>query len=162
MAAPEGTVVSGAIGPTRAGRMGRLALPRPAPWLDRRRLHSGVAGLQGRLILQVVDALRATRGKPFPHTEAVPRWHPHSSDSMWKGGTHMLREAGLVILIQCVIVYDKSPKLIIRCHAACKQDRAFRPSLAPHDGQRRKYQCYRRRVGIRLRLISLAGPDHAA
>jgi hypothetical protein len=74
----------------------------------------------------------------------------------------MLREAVINDLIQCVILYDKSPKLIIRCHTACQQDLALRPSLAVQEGQRRKYQYYRRRAGIRPRLTSLGGPDHAA
>ena len=74
----------------------------------------------------------------------------------------MLREAVLVHLIQCVIVYDKSPKLIIRCHTACQQDAVFGPSLARHEGKRRKYQYYRSRGGIRPRLTPIAGPDHAA
>lgn len=74
----------------------------------------------------------------------------------------MLQEARLIHIIQCVILYDKSPKLIIRCHTACLQDLALRPSLTAHEGQRPKYQYYWRRVGIRPRLTSLAGPDHAA
>lgn len=162
MAAPEGTVVSGAAGRTRLGHTGHQPRRRPTPWRDIERLHSGVAGLQGRLIVQAGGALRATCRRPFPASEAVTRWQPRYSDSMGKGGTHMLRKAGLVQLIQCVILYDKGTKLIIRFHTACQQDLAFRPSLARHEGQRRKYQYYRRPAGIWLRLTSLAGPDHAA
>jgi hypothetical protein len=154
--------VSGAIGPTRLATTGHQPRRRPAPWRDMERLYWGVAGLQSRLILQADDALRASLEKPFPHTKAIPRWQPPPSDSMWKVRTHMLREARLVQLIQCVILYDKSPKLIIRYHTACHQDLAFRPSLARHEGHRRKYQYYRRSVGIRPRMTSLAGPDHAA
>jgi hypothetical protein len=162
MAAPEGTIVSGAAGRTRLGHTGHQPRRRPALWRDVERLHSGVAGLQGRLILQAGGALRAIRRKQFYASKAISRWQPRSSDSTGNGGTHMLREAGLVQLIQCVILYDKSPKLIIRCHTACKQDRVFRPSLARHEGKLRKYQYYRPRVGIRPRLTLIAGPDHAA
>jgi hypothetical protein len=162
MAAPEGTVVTGATGRTRLGRTEHLPRRRPALWRDIERLYSGVVGLEGRLILQAGGALRATRRRPFPASKAIPRWQPQSSDSRGKGCTHMLQEAGLIQLIQCVISYDKSPKHIIRCHTACQQDLAFRPSLTKHEGQRRKHQYYRRHVGIRLRLTLIAGPDHAA
>jgi hypothetical protein len=154
--------VSGAAGRTRLGHKGHQPRRRPAPWRDIERLHSGLAGLQGRLILQAGGALRATRRRPFPASKAMPRWQSRSSDSRGNGGTHMLQEAGLFQLIQCVIVYDKSPKLSIRCHTACQQDRGSWPSLARHEGQRRKYQYDRRRVGIRPRLTLIAGPDHAA
>jgi hypothetical protein len=153
--------VSGAAGRTRCDSTGHRPRPRQTLWRNIERLHSGVAGLQGRLILQAGGALCATRRKPFPASKAIPRWQPRSSDSMGKGSTHMLREAGLVQLIQCVIAYDKSPKLIIRRHTACKQDLALRPSLARHEGQRRKYQYYRRRIGILQRLTLIVGPDHA-
>jgi hypothetical protein len=109
-----------------------------------------------------ISAFGVARVKTVSGFKAVTRWQPRSSDSMGKGCTHMLREAGLVQLIQCVILYDKSPKLIIRCHTACQRDRGSRPSLAPREGPRRKYQYYRRCVGIRQRLTSLAGPDHAS
>ncbi len=162
MATPEGTIVSGAAGRTRLGHTGYQPRRRLAPWRDIKRLHSGVVGLQGRLILRASGALRATRRTPFPAPKANPRWQPQSSDSMGNGGTHMLQEAVLVQLIQCVILYDKSPKLIIRCHTACEQDLALRPSLAPHEGQRRKYQYYRPRVGILQSLTLIACPHHAA
>jgi len=74
----------------------------------------------------------------------------------------MLQVARLGKLIQCVTLYDKRPKLIIRCHTASQQDLVFRPSLAAREGQRPKYQYYPRRLGIRPRPTSLAGPDHAA
>jgi hypothetical protein len=162
MAAPEGTVVSGTTYQARCDSTGHWPCPRQTLWRNIERLHSGVAGLQGWLLLQVGGALRATLRRPFLSSKAIPRWQPRSSDSMGKGCTHMLRKAGLVQLIQCVIAYDKSPKLIIRRHTACLQDLALRPSLAPHEGQWRKYQYYRRLVGIRLRLTLTAGPHHAA
>jgi hypothetical protein len=109
-----------------------------------------------------ISAFGVARVKTVSGFKAVTRWQPRSSDSMGKGCTHMLQEAGLVQLIQCVIAYDKSPKLIIRCHTACQQDLAFKPSLARHEGQRRKYQYYRRPAGIWLRLTLIDGPDHAA
>lgn len=154
--------MSGAAGRTRLGHTGHQPHRRPAPWRNIERLHSGVAGLQGRLILQAGGALRATRQKAFLHTETIPRWQARFSDSMGNEGTHMLPEARLVHLIQCVMSYDKSPKLIIHCHTACQQDVALRPSLAVYEGQRRKYQYYRPRVSIRPRLTLIDGPDHAA
>lgn len=151
----------GAVGRPPPHGVGHQLRRYPGAKLDLERLQAGVARLPDRQLWQVSGALRASRRKPLPTAEAIPRRQPNNSDSMREGGTHMLREARLVQLIQCVISYDKSPKLIIRCHTACKQDLALRPSLARQEGQRRKYQYYRRRVGIRPRLTSLAGPDHA-
>jgi hypothetical protein len=162
MAAPQGTAVRGGVGRPPPHGVGHPPRRRLAAKLDFERLKAGVARLPDRQLLQVSGALRASRRKPVTIAEAIPRWQSHYSDSMGEGGTHMLQKARLSQLIQCVILCDKRPKLIIRCHTASQQDLVFRPSLAPHDGRRAMYPYFRRCFATRPCMAAIAGADHAA
>jgi hypothetical protein len=163
MAAPEGTVVSGALGPTRFAATEHQPRRRPVPWRDMERLYSGVAGPQGQLILQAGGALRATRGKPFPHPEAVPRWQTQSSDSRWRGGTHEAWQAASNRLISfCNQVYDDFQSSSYGCLTVTYFHPSLSSSLVAHEGQTPKYQHLSRTVPESRSISGTRGGYRAA
>jgi hypothetical protein len=141
MAAPQGTVVSGAACRKRLGRTGHQPRRHPAPWRYIERLHSGVAGLQGRLILQAGGALRATRIKPFPTSKAVPRWQPYSSNYRGNGGTHEAWQAASnKLILLCIRLNFDLQSSSFACQTVPYIYGRLPSSLAAHEEQRRQYQ----------------------
>jgi hypothetical protein len=133
--------VIGAIGRTRCDGTGHR--PRPRPTLRRvlMRVISGGVGLQGRLILQVGGGRRATCGKPFLASIAVPRWQPQSSDSRGNGGTHEAWQAASNRLISNDNqVYDDFQSSSYVCLTVTYFHPSLSSSLAAHEGQTPEYR----------------------
>jgi hypothetical protein len=163
MAAPEGTVVSGASGRTGFATTGHQPHRRQAPLRDMERLHSGIAGLQGRLILQAGGALRAIREKPFPAPQAIPRWQPRSSDSMGNGGTHEAWQAASNrLILLCNQAYDDFQSSSYGCLTVTYFHPSLSSSLAVLEGQTQKYQQLSRTVPECPPIVPIRGTYRAA
>ena len=113
----------------------------PAAKLDLERLKAGVVRLPHPQHLQVSGALRALRGKPCLHTEAIARRHAEFSDSMGNGGTHEAWQAASNRLkLLCIQLNFDWQSSSFDCRTAPDMYHVLPSSLAVHEGQRRQYQ----------------------
>jgi hypothetical protein len=139
--------VSGAVSRLPLDDVGHHPRQLPAAKLDLERLKAGVVRLSHPQLLQVSGALRALRGKPCLHTEAIARRHAQFSDSMGNGGTHEAWQAASNRLIsRCNQLYGDFQSSAYGGVKVAYIYPTSSSSLAVHEGYTPKYQHLSRTV----------------
>lgn len=131
--------------------------------LSRNHSHVVLGQHGGERQVRRMGALRASRRKPFLHTEAISRWQSHYSDSMGNGGTHEAWQAASNKLISARNqVYDDFQSSSYGCLTVTYFHPSLASALAAHEGQTLKYQHLSLVVPDCRLIAATRGAYHAA